>query len=151
MDTFQIADSVLDGYLNTKLPQERMNFLMEQAEEQLAELEQNKDLYTRFLNKINPPQKIDNIILWMLLMSDEDICDAYISAFKKNFRDIIPVSDLADLLAYVIHLKKVKNTTLDGLDFLLEHDYDGMEEVDQYCFTNILLYVQKAREVEMEF
>ena len=104
-----------------------------------------------FLNKINAPQKIDNIILWILLLSNETICCDYSDEFKKGFRDIIPVSDLADLLLYVVHLKKVKNIELDGLDFLLEYQEEGIEEVDQFSFTNTLLYIQKSKEVEIEF
>ena len=77
-------------------------------------------------------------------------CD-YSDEFKKGFRDIIPVSDLADLLLYVVHLKKVKNIELDGLDFLLEYQEEGIEEVDQFSFTNTLLYIQKSKEVEIEF
>ena len=97
MDTLQIAESVLDGYRNDKLTDERINFLITQANEQLDEISQNKEIYDSFLSKINPPQKIDNIILWILLMSNEDICDEYIDEFDKDFREIIPVSDLADL------------------------------------------------------
>ena len=104
-----------------------------------------------FLNKINPPQKIDNIILWMLLMSNEAICDEYISECDKDFREIIPVSDLADLLLYLVHLKKVQNIELDGFDYLLEYEQDGIQEMDQYAFTNILLYIQQSKEIKMEF
>ena len=55
------------------------------------------------------PQKIDKIILWILLFSNETVCEDYIDEFKKDFRDIIPVSDLADLLLHVIHLKLQDN------------------------------------------
>ena len=151
MHTFQIAESVLDGYKNDKLSEERIDFLKTQANEQLDEISQNKDIYDSFLNKVNAPKKIDNIILWILLMSNENICDEYIDEFDKDFREIIPVSDLADLLVYTIHLKKVKNIELDGFDYLLEYKKEGIEEVDQYSFTNVLLYIQKSKEVEMEF
>ena len=151
MHTFQIAESVLDGYKNDKLSEERINFLITQANEQLDEISQNKEIYSSFLNKVNPPQKIDNIILWMLLMSNETICDEYIDEFDKIFREIIPVSDLADVLVYMIHLKRVKNIELDGFDYLLEYKDGGIEEVDQYAFTNVLLYIQKSKEVEIEF
>lgn len=151
MHTFQIAESVLDGYKNDKLNEVRINFLITQANEQLDEISQNKEIYNSFLNQVNPPQKIDNIILWILLMSNERICDEYISEFGKNFREIIPVSDLADLLLYIVHLKKVKNIELDGFDYLLEYEGEGIEEMDQYSFTNALLYIQKSKEVEMEF
>ena len=109
MHTFQISVKALDAYRNEKLTEERINFLINQANKQLDEISQNKELYNRFLNQVNAPKKIDNIILWMLFMSNEAICDEYIEAFDKDFREIIPVSDLADLLAYVVHLKKVKN------------------------------------------
>lgn len=152
MHTLQIADSVLDGYKNEKLTEERINFLIAQANEQLDEMAQKAEIYDGFLKRVNPPEKVDNIILWILLMSNEAICDEYIDAYDKDFREIIPVSDLADLLLYIVHSKKIKNIELDGLDFLSEYKGDGgMEEVDQYAFTNALLYVQKSKEVVMEF
>lgn len=151
MDTLQIAESVLDGYRNDKLTDERINFLITQANEQLDEISQNKEIYDSFLSKINPPKKIDNIILWILLMSNEDICDEYIDEFDKDFREIIPVSDLADLLLYIVHLKKVKDIELDGFDYLLKYQDQGIDEMDQYCFTNVLLYIQKSKEIALEF
>ena len=151
MHTFQIAESVLDGYKNEKLSEDRINFLMTQANEQLDEISQNKEIYDSFLNKVNAPEKIDNIILWILLMSNEGICCDYIDEFGKKFRDIIPVSDLADLFLYSVHLKKVKNIELDGFDYLLEYEEEGIEIMDQYAFTNALLYIQKSKEVQIEF
>ncbi|MDP2077491.1 MAG: hypothetical protein Q8J85_05555 [Sulfuricurvum sp.] len=151
MHTFQIAESVLDAYRNYKLSDERINFLITQANEQLAEMAQNKELYDSFLNKVNAPERIDNIILWILLMSNEAIGGKYIREFGKGFRKFIPVSDLADLLLYAIHLKKLKNIELDGFDYLLEYEEEGIEVMDQYAFTNVLLYIQTSKEVQMEF
>jgi hypothetical protein len=151
MHTLQIAESVLDDYRNNKLSEERINFLITQANEQLDEISQNKEIYHSFLNKVNAPQKIDNIILWILFMSNEDICEEYIDEFHKDFREIIPVSDLADLLVYVVHLKKIKNIELDGFDYLLNYKHEGIDEVDQYSFANVLLYIQKSKEVDIEF
>jgi len=151
MHTLQIAESVLDDYRNNKLTEERINFLITQANEQLDEISQNQEIYESFLNKVNAPKKIDNIILWILLMSNEDICEEYIEEFDKDFREIIPVSDLADLLVYAVHLKKIKNIELDGFDYLLEYKHEGIDEVDQYSFANVLLYVQKSKEVDIEF
>ncbi len=151
MHTMQIAEAVLDGCRNEKLTEERIDFLITQANEQLDEIAQNKEIYERFLNKVNAPEKIDKIILWMLLMSNEDIVEEYIDEFNKDFREIIPVSDLADLLVYAVHLKKVKDTALEGFDYLLEYDHAGMEEVDQYAFTNVLLYVEKSKQVQIQF
>jgi len=151
MHTLQIAESVLDDYRNNKLSEERIDFLITQANEQLDEISQNKEIYNSFLNKVNAPKKIDNIILWILFMSNEDICDEYIDEFDKDFREIIPVSDLADLLVYIVHLKKIKNIELDGFDYLLEYQHAGIDEVDQYSFMNVLLYIQKSKEVPMEF
>ena len=82
MHTFQIAELVLDGYKNEKLSGERIDFLKEQANEQLEEISQNKEIYNSFLNKVKPPKNIDNIILWILLMSNERICDEYIDEFN---------------------------------------------------------------------
>jgi hypothetical protein len=151
MHTFQIAESVLDGYKNEKLTEERIEFLITQANEQLDEISQNKEIYDSFLSRVKPPKKIDNIILWILLMSNETICEEYIEEFDKNYREIIPVSDLADLLLYAVHLKKVQNIELDGFDYLLEYQQEGIQEMDQYAFTNALLYIQKSKEVDMEF
>ena len=150
MHTYQIAESVLDGYKNEKLTDERINFLTAQVNEQLDEIAQNEKLYKSFLDRVNAPQKIDKTILWILLMSNEGICDDYISEFNKNYREIIPISDLADLLLYVIHLKKVQNIELEGFDHLVESEEAGIEEVDQYAFTNALLYIQKLKEKEVE-
>ncbi len=151
MNTFQIAETALDGYMNEKLSEERINFLITQANEQLDEISQNKEIYSDFLNQVNAPEKIDNIILWILLMSNEDICTDYINEFDKDFRKIIPVSDLADLLIYIVHLKKVKNIELDGFDYLLAYEEEGLEEVDLYSLTNAFLYIQKSKEVQIDF
>ena len=151
MHTFQISESILDAYKNDKLSEERINFLKEQADEQLNEISQNTEMYNSFLKKVKAPKNIDNIILWILFMSNENIVDEYVNEFKKGFREIIPVSDLADLLFYSVHLKKVKNIELDGFEYLLKYEAEGIEEMDQFCFTNALLYIQKSKEVEMEF
>jgi len=151
MHTSQIAIPVLEGYKNEKLSGERVDFLIKQADEQLLELSQKPEIYSDFLKKINAPEKLDNIILWILLLSNETICDDYIDEFNKDFRDLIPVSDLADLLLHVIYLQKVQNIEVEGLDFLLQYDKECIEEVDQFAFTNALLYIQKSKEVVMEF
>lgn len=151
MHTYQIAKSVLDGYKNEKLTEERLNFLIAQADEQLDEISQKKEIYDDFLSRVNAPEKIDNIILWILIMSNETICEEYIEEFDKNYREIIPVSDLADLLLYAVHLKKVQGIELDGFAYLLEYQHEGIQEMDQYAFTNALLYIQKSKEIEMEF
>jgi len=151
MHTFQITESVLDSYKNDKLSEERINTLLTQVNEQLDEISQNKELYDSFLKQVNAPQKVDNIILWILLMSDESICSKYIDEFNKDFRKMIPVSDLADLLLYLVYLKKVKDNGLEGFDYLFTYKNDGIEEMDQYAFTNVLLYIQKSKEVEIEF
>jgi hypothetical protein len=111
MHTFQIAESLLENFRNDKLSDVRINFLITQANEQLLEMAQNKELYDGFLAKVKAPERIDNIILWILLMSNEGIGSKYIREFKKDFRKFIPVSDLADLLLYIVHLKKVEKYT----------------------------------------
>lgn len=151
MHTFQISEPLLESFKNDKLSDVRINFLIAQANEQLSEMAQNKELYDSFLKKVNAPEKIDNIILWILLMSNETIGSKYIREFKKDFRKFIPVSDLADLLLHAVYLKKVKNIELDGLDYLLEYEEEGIEVMDQYAFTNVLLYIQRSKEAPMEF
>ena len=151
MNTYQISASLLNSYAKEKLTKERITFLITQVNKQLEEISQNQALYESFLNKVHAPKDIDNIILWILFMSNEIICWDYIDEFNKDFKDIIPVSDLADLLLYAVYLKKVKNDVLEGFEYLLEYKEDGMEEVDQFAFTNTFLFVQKSKEVPMEF
>ena len=151
MNTFQVTEPVLIGYKSEKLTDERMDFLKAQANEQLAEMAQNKEVYDSFLKQVTPPEKIDNIILWILLMSNEGICWDYIEEYSKDFRDVIPVSDLADLVLYAVYLKKVEDIELDGFDYLMTYKEDGLEEVDQFAFTNVFLYIQKSKEVQIEF
>ena len=151
MNTFQIAPSALEGYIDNSLSQERIDFLTTQANEQIDEISQNEKIYHRFLEEVNAPKKIDNIILWVLFMSDEDIVYDYIEAFDKDFTDTIPICDLSDLLFYIAYLKKVKNITLDGYEYLEAYEDEGMQEVDQFTFTNAFLYIQKSKEVQIEF
>lgn len=151
MDTFQISETVLNNYRNDELSEERITSLKEQANEQLKEISQNEEIYNAFLKEVGAPEKIDNIVLWMLIMSNEDICLKYIKKFNKDFRDVIPVSDLADLLFYCVHLKKVQNIELDGFDYLLEYEEEGIEDMDRYSFTNALLYIEKSKRTEMVF
>ena len=151
MLTFQLAQAVLDGYKNAKLTDERISLLKTQIDEQLEEISQKKEIYESFLEKIDAPKELDNIILWILLMSNETICDDYSDEFDKKFRDVIPVSDLADLLLYIVYLKKFKNIELEGFEYLLEYKEEGIEEVDQFAFTNTFLYIQKSKEVQIEF
>lgn len=151
MHTFQITKPVLENYKNDRLSDARIDFLIKQANEQLEEIAQNKELYDRFLTKVNAPQKIDNILLWMLLMSNDVICTAYRKECNKKFRDMLPICDLADLMLYTVYLKQVKDVELDGLDYLLQYEHDGIEEMDQCAFSNVFLYIQQSKEMQMEF
>ena len=151
MNTFDITETVITGYINERLSEERFNFLITQVNEQIDEISQKEEIYNGFLNQVNAPKKIDNIILWILLMSDEDICSKYIDKWGKDFEDEIPVNDISDLLFYIIHLKKIKNITLDGFEYLSEYKSEGIEEVDQYSFTNAFAYLQKSKEVKIDF
>ena len=151
MNTFAITESALIGYKDTKLSEERINLLTTQANEQIDEISQNKEIYDAFLDQVNAPKKVDNIILWMLFMSNEDIVYDYIYEFDKDFTDSIPVSDLSDLLFYIAYLKKIKNIELDGFDYLSEYEEEGMDEVDQFCFTNAFLYIQQSKEIKIDF
>lgn len=151
MNTFQIAESALAGYKAEHLSDDRINALVEQANAQIDEISQNKALYDDFRSQVNAPENADKIILWVLFMSNEDICSEYIDAFDKDFNDTIPVSDLADLLIYIIFLKKVKNSELEGFDYLAEYEEEGIADVDQYALTNAFLYIQKLKEVQIDF
>lgn len=151
MNTFQIAESALAGYKNTKLSDERISALVKQANEQIDEIAQKKEIYAGFLEQVDAPQEIDNIILWILFMSNEDICSDYIDEYDKDFSDNIPMSDLADLLIYTVYLKKVENTTLEGFDYLDDYEENDIEDVDQFALTNAFLYIQKTKEVQIDF
>ena len=151
MNTFQIAEPVLEGYINDIIPKERIDFLVAQAKEQIGEISKKKEIYDVFLAEVDAPKKVDTLILWVLFMSDEEICSQYIDAFDKDFEDEIPVSDLADLVFYIAYLEKVKKSQLDGFDYLDAYNEDGMQEVDQFAFTNGFLYIQKTKEVQIEF
>jgi hypothetical protein len=151
MHTYQIANAVLEDYKNAKITDERVEFLVAQVQEQLDEIRQNSELYEGFIKQVNGPEKIDSLVLWILLMSNEDICSDYINAFKKDYMKVIPVRDLADLIFYVVYLVKVQSKQLDGFDYLVEYKHDGKDEADQYCFTNVLLYIQRQKEAPVEF
>ena len=84
-------------------------------------------------------------------MSNEDIWDEYIEAFDKDFNDSIPVSDLADLLIYIGYLKKVKDVELKGYEYLEGYEDGDIEDVDQFALTNAFLYIQKTKEVQIDF
>lgn len=151
MNTFQIAESALLGYKDAHLSDERITALVEQANTQIDEISQDKELYNSFISQVDAPEKIDKIILWILFMSSEDICSEYIDSFDKDFNDTIPVSDLADLLLYLVFLKKVKHTELEGFDYLSDYEKEGIADVDQYALTNAFLYIQKLKEVQIDF
>ena len=151
MNTFQIAASALEGYKNTSLSDVRIDALVEQANIQIAEIVQNKELYDGFVSQVDAPSEVDKLILWVLFMSDEDICSEYIEAFDKDFSDSIPISDLADLLIYIVYLKKVKDVELEGFEYLDDYRGGDIEDVDQFALTNAFLYIQKTKEVQIDF
>ncbi len=151
MDTFEIAAQVLENYKNERLKEERIESLLHQAKTQLEEIAGNPTLYQSFLEKVQAPTEVDPIVLWVLLMSDEEICSTYIEAFDKEFDDTIPISDLADLLIYLAHLHKYQNQEIAGYAYLSEYHGGNIDDVDQYAFTNALLYIQKSKEVEISF
>lgn len=151
MNTFQITEFALSNYKNDRLPDTRINFLLEQVNEQIEELSQNKEIYSSFLEDIDAPENLDNIVLWIILMSNEDVCRDYINVCKKDLTKVIPVSDMADLLLYTAYMKKVQGTELDGYDFLAGYYEEEMEEVDQYAVTNVLQHIQQSKEVQIEF
>jgi hypothetical protein len=148
MHTYEIVEPALIKYKDAKLTTQRIDFLKNQANEQLQEIRSNESIYNEFLNKVNPPEKIDDIVLWMLFMATEDIVEEYVDSFNKPFMDIIPVSDLADLLFYLVYMKKIEDTTFDGFDYLLQYKEEGIEDMDQYCFTNVLVYIQTMKKLE---
>jgi hypothetical protein len=150
MHTNEIVEPALKQYKSAKLTDERIDFLKNQVTEQLTEIRQNQDIYKEFINKINPPEKIDDIILWMLIMCNEDMVEEYVDKYDKSFMDIIPVSDLADLLFYLVYKKTVEGIETDGFDFLLSYEDEGIEDFDQYCFTNVLVYVQTMKKLEAQ-
>lgn len=150
MHTIQIAEEVLEDYYN-KTGQERFDFLVEQANEQLAEIRANEAVYNRYLEQISIAGKVDDLVLWILFMSNEEICSNYISTFKKDFFDMVPENDLADLLFYTVYLKKCKNNEPHGIVYLVESNNSAVEDVDQSSFMNVLCHIQKQKEPQIEF
>ncbi len=145
MNTYQITENVLVEYRDLMIKDERVAFLKSQADEQLEEIAGNEEVYKRLLEKVKAPEKIDNSILWMLFMSDEEIVEEYIEEFDKDFTDMIPVCDLADLLFYMVYAIKVKGESFEGFDYLLKYKTPGMIEADQHAVTNALAYIQKIK------
>lgn len=150
MQTIQITEKTLNNHHND-FDQERLKFLIAQANEQIDEISQNKELYEDFCDQADVDEEIDKLVLWILFMSSDHICYDYNKNFDKGFEDKVPMNDLADLLIYIIYLKKIKDTELEGISYILESEYEGIEEVDQHAFTNVLYYVQKSKEAQMEF
>lgn len=152
MNTYQVATKVLEGYKQERMSDERIEFLKNQAHKQLAEIAENEEVYKEFLAKVNAPENIDPIILWMLLMCDEPIVEKYIDVFnKRDYDEYIPVSDLADLLFHLVYLKKIQDIDTEGFDFLMEYKHPGKDEFDHYCVSNMLVFVEKLRQVEISF
>ncbi len=75
----------------------------------------------------------------------KSIVEEYIEEFDKDFTDMIPVCDLADLLFYMVYAIKVKGESFEGFDYLLTYKTPGMIEVDQHAVTNALAYIQKIK------
>jgi len=151
MNTFQIVGAVLEEYQNKVIGTKRVDALTAQANEQISEIAQNRELYDGFLKQVNAPEPIDNIILWVLFMSHEDICCDYIEAFDKDFEEEIPLNDLGDLLVHIAQVQNVQMIELDGYDYLAKYNKEIMEEIDQHAVTNVLAYIQKSKHVEIEF
>ena len=145
MNTYQITENVLVEYRDLMIKDERVAFLKSQADEQLEEIAGNEEIYNRLLEKVKAPANVDNMILWIALMSDESIVEEYIEEFDKDFTDMIPVCDLADMLFYMVYAIKVKGESFEGFDYLLSYKTPGMVEVDQHAVTNALAYIQKIK------
>jgi len=145
MNTYQITENVLVEYRDLMIKDDRVEFLKSQADEQLAEIATNEEMYNGLLEKVNAPKHVGNMVLWIALMSDEDIVDAYIEEFDKDFDDMIPICDLGDMLFYMVYAMKVKGETFEGFDYLLTYKTAGMIEVDQHAITNALAYIQKIK------
>jgi hypothetical protein len=151
MDTLQIVQSRLEEYIDAKVGKDRVDFLLSQAKEQIDEIATNSELFEEFLDEVDAPKECDSLILWILFFSNEYIVRDYVNTFSKEFKKVLPMSDLADLLIYAIYLHKSKKGNMQCVEHLLEYEDDGLESVDQYAFSNILLYVQKLKEPQIEF
>lgn len=145
MNTYQITEKILTEYRDLMIKDDRVAFLKAQADEQIEELKGNAEVYQSFLEKVDAPKKVDNMVLWIALMSDEDIVEEYIEAYEKDFDEMIPVCDLGDMLFYMVYAMKVKGESFEGFDYLLEYKTPGMKEVDQHAVSNALAYIQKIK------
>jgi len=145
MNTYQITENVLVEYRDLMIKDDRVAFLKAQADEQIAEIAGNEEMYNGLLEKVKAPENVGNMVLWIALMSDEDIVEAYIEEFDKDFTDMIPICDLADMLFYMVYAMKVKGEAFEGFDYLLTYKTPGMTEVDQHAISNALAYIQKLK------
>jgi len=145
MNTYEITENILVEYRDLMIKDERVAFLKAQADEQIEEIASNEEIYKQFLEKVGAPEKLDNMVLWIALMSDEDIVEEYIEAYDKDFDEMIPVCDLADMLFYMVYAMKVKGESFEGFDYLLTYKTPGMTEVDQHAVSNALAYIQKIK------
>lgn len=145
MNTYQITENILEEYRDLMIKDERVAFLKAQADEQIEEIAGNEEVYKKFLEKVGAPEKLDNMVLWMALMSDENIVEEYIEEYEKDFDEMIPVCDLGDMLFYMVYAMKVKGESFEGFDYLLAHKTPGMTEVDQHAVSNALAYIQKLK------
>jgi len=145
MNTYQITENILVEYRDLMIKDARSDFLKAQADEQIEEIASNEEIYNKFLEKVKAPKNVDNMVLWIALMSDEEIVEEYIEAFDKNFDDMIPICDLGDMLFYMVYAMKVKGESFEGFDYLLTYKTPGMTEVDQHAISNALAYIQKLK------
>lgn len=150
MQIFEITNEVVEGYVE-KVGQERIDFLVNQAKEQIEEIAQDEKVYLDYLNKAQASVKVDKLVLWVLFMSLEDICFDYIEKFNKDFFEETPMNDLADLSMYIVYLTNSKGEKLDGIQYMSESNEQRLKEIDHHSVTNLLLYVQQQKQQAMEF
>lgn len=150
MQIFEIAPEVLKGHVQ-RMGQDRVNELVSQAKEQISEIATRPEVLESYLGQVGLEKRVDDLVVWILFMMDEDICDAYNEIFEKGFFKMIPLNDLSDLTIYVANLIKTENKNIDGVDNIINCNTGTSKEVDHHSVTNLLYYIQQEKQNQMQF
>lgn len=147
MDLFEVSPAVLEANYN-RMGHERIDFLVDQAKEQIKEISQDQETLDSYLKIVGLSEKVDDLVLWVILMSNDDVCFGYNKKFNKGFMDFIPMNDLSDLSLYLAY--KNKNEQINGIEKLIELDTGCAKEIDHHCVSSLLYYIQQEKQ-QMDF
>ena len=149
MEVFGINTEVLDQHLKN-IGEDRINFLIDQAKEQLDEINSNEEIKKEFLKEIELEKEVDDLVLWILFMSNEEVVAKYIKEFKKDFFDFIPINDITDLCVY-LSVKYQAGENIEGIEELVEFEKETKREIEYNTITTLLMIVQEQKKMDMQF